>query len=89
MAQGVVLRMQSTRRYIIFDVHQIHFNLIPVEGVERHAILNMHNLWASLGFYYHDPLYFRNALCYIINLFGSEKTFARTEPLWYKKCLPR
>lgn len=66
MALGVVLRMQNTRRYIIFDVHQIHFNLIRGEGDGRHAILNMHNLWVSLGFYYPDPLYFRNALCYII-----------------------
>lgn len=32
MALGVVLRMQNTRRYIIFDARQIHFNLIPLEG---------------------------------------------------------
>lgn len=66
-------------RYIIFDARQIRFNLIRVVGVERHAILNMHNLWASLEFYYPYSLYFRNVLCYIINnLFAFEKTFART-----------
>lgn len=39
--EGGRVRMQNVRRYIIFDVRQIRFNLI-LRG--RHAMLNMHNL---------------------------------------------
>lgn len=41
LGEGGRVRMQNVRRYIIFDVRQIRFNLI-LRG--RHAILNMHNL---------------------------------------------
>lgn len=63
---GAAVRTQNVRRYIIFDVRQIRFNLILYR---RHAMLNMHNLWAHLEFYYYNPLYF--SLLYTVTNFIS------------------
>lgn len=55
--------IRSHAKYVIFDVIQTHFNLIPYG---RHARLNMHNLWLPSLLLLQSV-----SLCYLIFAFSA------------------